>query len=434
MQIPNILPDKKGPLARTRNPLKPLDPKDPSRVIEPGQYNWQTIVKSRTKINNKKTSRDEIEHLIGLAEEIFADNQRPCFEETALISGFPVILKTNSPHLLNFWSMNWYLGSSGEVATRSVKPITIRAAIGVKENNELRGTAAYYCPENREVVFINTDYYGQCKSWALGAAGVGLSDFKIHSIHGACVQIDGKGILIIAPTGTGKSTYTNQLARYGLINSDDWVYVKRHADGRFIAYPSERYIYVRSNSVRYNPDKGDDLAIVQNEPVMKQQFEIFERSPAENVPLINNKRMYNHTPNSRVMINPAEIAPLIYETPIKVVILLRRDNDNPYEVELSPDEAVRILEKGEFTIQPGVTDDPATWGKLACEAWYNPYLLQPDPEFEKERFKALAEEGGARYVIFNTSSKFATRAKPNGEPDTDYLIKKTTERILSYLK
>jgi hypothetical protein len=51
----------------------------------------------------------------------------------------------------------------------------------------------------------------------------------IHSIHGACVEKDGRGVLYIAPTGTGKST-----SSYGLqatypntrFHSADWVYVR----------------------------------------------------------------------------------------------------------------------------------------------------------------------------------------------------------------
>ncbi|MBI4277120.1 MAG: hypothetical protein HY660_01585, partial [Armatimonadetes bacterium] len=79
------------------------------------------------------------------------------------------------------------------------------------------------------------------KSWVLGAVGRVLAEeHGIHSIHGACVEKDGAGILYIAPTGTGKST-----SSYGLIesprtrfHSDDWVYVRytfETKDGRRVA-------------------------------------------------------------------------------------------------------------------------------------------------------------------------------------------------------
>jgi hypothetical protein len=63
----------------------------------------------------------------------------------------------------------------------------------------------------------------------LGAVGrILAAEYGIHSIHGACVEKAGKGVLYIAPTGTGKTT-----SSYGLMNyprtrfhSDDWVYVR----------------------------------------------------------------------------------------------------------------------------------------------------------------------------------------------------------------
>jgi hypothetical protein len=299
-KVPIVFNDGKGPFTRTSNPTTLYDPRDPSRAIAPGKYTWDTVVTARTPVNNKQTSLKEITALIDRAEDFFAKS-RKVYDLVALISGMPVHLRTNSAHLANFWGLNWYLGDPKQVEARLGKSfITIRAAIDPSKDlanpadrAALKPTAsAYFCPENRQIVFLNTDYYGQCKSWALGAAGVGLADFKIHSCHGACVEIDGAGVVIIAPTGTGKSTYANWLARYGMINSDDWVYIQKDGNS-YVANPSERQIYVRSNSVQDNPENGDDLSRIKSDPVMRQQFEIFERNPAENVPILNGRRTYN---------------------------------------------------------------------------------------------------------------------------------------------
>src|SRR5207244_76280 len=53
-------------------------------------------------------------------------------------------------------------------------------------------------------------------------------EYGIHSIHGAVVTKDGKGILYIAPTGTGKSTSTYGVMEFPgtRFHSDDWVYVR----------------------------------------------------------------------------------------------------------------------------------------------------------------------------------------------------------------
>src|SRR5439155_19849507 len=101
--------------------------------------------------------------------------------------------------------------------------------------------AAYYSRKNDTVVFFNTSYYGQLKSWVLGAVGRKLAvDYGIHSIHGAVVTKDGKGVLYIAPTGTGKSTSTYGLMEFPntRFHSDDWVYVRyayRSKDGKLFS-------------------------------------------------------------------------------------------------------------------------------------------------------------------------------------------------------
>lgn len=438
-EIPVVFNDGRGAFTQAPNPAAYMDPADPSRTIEPSRYLWHTVVTARTPTNNKKTSLAEITRLIDQAEDVFVRSPH-VFDMVALISGMPVHLRTNSAHLANFWAQNWYLGNLAEVQERLGKNfITIRAAVDPTRDltrPEVRAellptAAAYFCPENRQIVFTNTDYYGQCKSWALGAAGVGLADFKIHSCHGAAVEIDGVGVVIIAPTGTGKSTYTNWLAQHGTINSDDWVYIQQIGD-TFYANPAERYIYVRSNVVKDNPENGDDPALVMQDPVMRQQYEIFERNPAENVPLVNGKRMYNRIPNSRVLIDPRDIAPLNYRTAVKLVVLLRRDDVSPYLRELSTPEAIEILRKGEFMVAPGATIYPEEIGTLKMESWYNPYLLAPDDAFESERFAAVKDQGGAKYLIINTSSIYANRG-PDGAPDLNELIDRTGRRILEYV-
>ena len=439
--VPDVIKDGQGPFKRFLPPEGLMvDPSAPLKNISPRDYNWFTSIRSRSPINDKNASMAEMNNLIELCEDYFKSSFGKkisplyIYQSTALISGLPILLKTNSAHLANFWHLNWYLGNVREAEKRlGSSLITIRAAFGVKDKKgDLLPIGAYFCPENRQIVFINTDYYGQCKSWALGAAGVGLSDFKIHSVHGACVEIDGVGVLIIAPTGTGKSTYTNQLARFGFINSDDWVYIKEE-DGQFFAYPSEKNIYVRSNAVQDDPLKSHSREDVLRNPVMRRQFEIFEQSPAENVPLENGQRIYERVANSRVMINPALLTPPAFKTPVKLIVLLRRDSVSPYKEELNVDEAVKVLSKGEYMIGPGVTDDQGKWNTLACESWYNPYLLAPDNEFEEERFRALADKGKARYIIFNTSGIYSRKNLPDGSPDLEDLIQKTTREILKYV-
>jgi hypothetical protein len=380
------------------NPETLLDPASGRRVA-PKAYSHETVLKRRAPNANKQASRDEIAALKARAEAVLGSDRRTV---QAVVGGMPVLLQTNSYHAANFWSRNWWLTepSAVEEAGRrhGIPGIRMWCAI---EQRDPDSAGAYYCAETNECVFWNTDYYGQMKSWALGAAGVGLARYDIHSIHGAVVDVNGRGVLIIAPTGTGKSTYTQLLAhmsridpRYrGRINSDDWVYVK---DG--VATPSERHIYVRTNAVR------DDLDEPRMPDDMRELKRVFDRSPAENVPVRGGRRHYGEVPNSRCMIDPAALAPVTYATPIDLVVLLRRDPHSPFEQRLSTDEALTVLEEGEFTVQPGAGPQE-DWGKLAREPWYNPYLLRPDREFERKMFAKYSEQWGARYVIYNTSAQ-----------------------------
>jgi hypothetical protein len=416
------------------NPEALLDPAT-GRAVAPAAYSHETVLKRRAPNANKKATPEEIGALKERAERVLGRERRAV---QAVIGGMPVFLQTNSLHAANFWSRNWFLTDRGAVeeATRrhGIPCVKMWCAI---EGRDPDSAGAYYCAETNECVFWNTDYYGQMKSWALGAAGVELARFDIHSIHGAVVDVSGRGVLIIAPTGTGKSTYTQLLAhigrfdpRYrGHINSDDWVYVK---DG--VATPSERHIYVRTNAVH------DSIREAEMPADMRELKRVFDRHPAENVPVRGGVRRYSEVPNSRCMIDPAALAPVSYATPIDLVVLLRRDPHSPFEQMLSTDEALATLEEGQFTVQPGAGPQE-DWGKLANEPWYNPYLLRPDREFERRMFAMYTEEWGAPYVIYNTSAEACLRefgiAKAVDELQPDDFrgfIERTAQRMLKRLE
>jgi hypothetical protein len=422
-----------GGLPLVANPEALLD--SAGRRVPPAAYSHETVLKRRAPNANKQATREEIGALKERAERVLGRERRAV---QAVIGGMPVFLQTNSHHAGNFWSRNWFLTDRAAVeeAGRRYDIPCVKMWCAI-ERRDPDSAGAYYCAETNECVFWNTDYYGQMKSWALGAAGVELARFDIHSIHGAVVDVSGRGVLIIAPTGTGKSTYTQLLAhigrfdpRYrGHINSDDWVYVK---DG--VATPSERHIYVRTNAVH------DDVAEAEMPADMRELKRIFDRHPAENVPVRGGARRYSEVPNSRCMIDPGALAPVTYATPIDLVVLLRRDPQSPFEQMLSTDEALATLEEGQFTVQPGAGPQE-DWGKLANEPWYNPYLLRPDREFERRMFAMYTEKWGARYVIYNTSAQaclqeFGIAKSVEELQPEDYrgFIERTAQRMLKRLE
>lgn len=197
-----------------------------------GRSNIITRTKGRTARSDKDIDRspDLRAGLLAAARETVELRRRDgrLHEHDVIVHGIRVRALTDSDHLINFWRDNWYspeewVGATGAVVAREPR-VTVYAFGHVEDQEE----AAYYSRELDTVIFFNTSYYGQLKSWVLGAVGrVLASEYGVHSIHGACVEVDGKGVLYIAPTGTGKST-----SSYGLMtqpgarfHSDDWVYV-----------------------------------------------------------------------------------------------------------------------------------------------------------------------------------------------------------------
>lgn len=203
----------------------------PGMAIGAGQVITRT--KTRTAVHDKAVDRLEgrrdalvtaaVTHITRRA------GQEPLYRHDVIIHGVRVRATTNSPHLYDFWVDNWYSPDEWRSITGQTPPrdpqVTVYALGGVSDQPE----AAYYSRKTNTIVFFNTAYYGQLKSWVLGAVGRVLAEeYGIHSIHGACVEKDGRGVLYIAPTGTGKST-----SSYGLMafphtrfHSDDWVYVR----------------------------------------------------------------------------------------------------------------------------------------------------------------------------------------------------------------
>ena len=196
-----------------------------------GAKNTITRTKGRTAVHDKTIDRKPgmLRGLLANAFEHVATSDQRTYSHDVVIHGLRVRAITNSEHLIGYWRDNWF--SLQEWADRTGKSVAEKPDVlvvalgGIPTERE----AAYYSRQNDTVVFFNTSYYGQLKSWVLGAVGRKLAiDYGIHSIHGAVVQKDGKGILYIAPTGTGKSTST-----YGVMDfpntrfhSDDWVYVR----------------------------------------------------------------------------------------------------------------------------------------------------------------------------------------------------------------
>src|SRR5256886_15214059 len=85
------------------------------------------------------------------------------------------------------------------------------------------------------------------------AAAIREQTKNTHSIHGACVEVGGKGGIIVAPTGTGETTQPFKLRERpeGRIVGDDWVNID-HTEGERLRYlvgkQPEKSLYMRAES------------------------------------------------------------------------------------------------------------------------------------------------------------------------------------------
>ncbi len=367
--------------------------------------NYATGSTARVK-SEKNVPKDKFSKLRSVAEEKLASSES--FRSRADLNGVVVEFWGNSKHQYEFWKLNWNDAETDRVEGR------IYSAFGVDGVEP----SSYYCPETNESVFFNTEYYGQCKSWALGmAAAVHEEKNNTHSIHGACVDVDGKGVIIVAPTGTGKTTQAFKLMELagGRIVGDDWVYID-HNEGERLGHLTgrqpEKSLYMRTETQL-------------NEAWLR---ETFDESKCENVVMAKEKCeftkgatgcklnggtcvfdqglnwCYYAFGNSRALVprervfGPGKVAD---EAKIRLLVLLRRDETSPAEVRLDPDNAIKVLRKGEYMIRPGA-GPKELWGKMGQEPWYNPYLLRPDHPRQEQFFRNMITKFGVKCLLLNT--------------------------------
>jgi hypothetical protein len=220
-----------------------------------GAKNTITRTKGRTLAHDKTVDAKPglFKRLLANAFEHIATAKETTYSHDVVIHGLRVRAITNSEHLIGYWKDNWYGVDEWQRITGQKPAETPDVLVVALGRVPSEAEAAYYSRQNDTVIFFNTSYYGQLKSWVLGAVGRKLAvEYGIHSIHGAVVTKDGKGILYIAPTGTGKSTSTYGVMEFPgtRFHSDDWVYV--------------RYAYRTKDGKVFSParilDGGDEVA------------------------------------------------------------------------------------------------------------------------------------------------------------------------------
>jgi hypothetical protein len=236
------------------------------------------------------------------------------YEERADIYGCCIKLLTDLKYVKERWEESFY-PMSAHVRSHGRLIVT---------NDENERQSVLYDPLSKTAFLINIDYYGWVKSIALSVAGDILEDSHgINSVHGACIDIEGKGVCLIAPSGTGKTTHTYGLLRLKGIRvvSDDWFFVRLMGD-QAVAFASEKNFYIQADIAE---NWGEYQKLVE-----KAEFDLKGRTVV----------------NVRWIVGKGKILPM---TTLKKAILLKRDpEDKSVFNKLSAEEASHYIESVDF--------------------------------------------------------------------------------------
>ncbi len=161
------------------------------------------------------------------------------YTRKAEIYGCCIKLLTDQEHTKNMWDDNFYNMSES---------VRSHGSIIVLDDPKQR-TGVRYDPLTKTAFLFNFDYYGWIKSVALALTGDILEDeHHIYSVHGAAIDLAGRGVSLIAPSKTGKTTHS-----WGLLCipgarlvTDDWYYVRLCAQ-RPMAFGSEKNFYIEGD-------------------------------------------------------------------------------------------------------------------------------------------------------------------------------------------
>lgn len=237
------------------------------------------------------------------------------YEVKSDIYGCCIKLLTDKHNIKDEWEYSFYSASQN---------IRSHGRLYILEDSSEGINTVYYSPQSKTCFLFNMNYYGYIKSLALSVAGDVLEDeHKIYSVHGACLDVEGKGVCILGGSGAGKTTHTYGLLRDPKVRaiSDDWFFGRIYGDD-ILAFGSEKNFYIRA-----------ELADIWKEfswLVKKARFDSMGRGVVD----------------LRWVIGKGRILPL---TTLKAVIILKRDiRDKETTRELKPAEALNILETNDY--------------------------------------------------------------------------------------
>ncbi|MEM2958976.1 MAG: hypothetical protein QW261_11820 [Candidatus Jordarchaeaceae archaeon] len=194
-------------------------------------------------------SREKREELVQKAERHMGYDS--IYVWNANINGYIIQLRTNEPHLDDFWRENWFPAA----IDRNLRPHgVIYAATGIYDEPP----GIYYHSETKTGIIFNVGNYEFVRALALGiVADVCEEQERLNFLRGSLVDINGEGVAIMGETGRGVSTNAFLLLEMdrARIHSDDIIYVEQLGGekGRISTSVSERKFFLKKDLIKIYP-------------------------------------------------------------------------------------------------------------------------------------------------------------------------------------
>jgi len=292
------------------------------------------------------------------------------FEWNANINGIIIQLRTNVPHLYDFWVENFYPAQ----LESDLEPHGIIYAVdGVPG----RTPHAYYCPEMKTAVLFNTTYYGQVRSWALAmVAQASERLLDVHGIRAACLDYDGRGLALIGPKGMKRgSTFIRLLedndARF---LTNDWIFV-RYRGSEAVADAPERKFYFKTAIAKTLPhyarifDRSKCENVVTSRADWTNYKELEDECPLD----LGEPYCYWGSKDSRALVDPAWIGgphKYVKRSKLTTIVLLNYEPNAPAVEKLTETDALDFITAGQYRLPTDAGMTP-----FKTQPFFNPYIL-----------------------------------------------------------
>ncbi|HDP98502.1 MAG TPA: pyridoxal phosphate-dependent aminotransferase [bacterium] len=332
---------------------------------------------ARKPLNNTVTKRKEpveVEPKISLEmrDALVAESEAfmtfsNYYEWNVNIAGIIIQLRTNSPHLYDFWLENFY---PAQLET-DIEPHAIVYAVNWITGREPR---AFYNPETRTAFYFKSAYYPQLRNLVMGMViDVTEKLYEIHAIRAQSLEIDGKGMLLIGSPGTGKMGQFSQLLKQPdvKLHSNDVVFV-RYYGNEALADVVERKLMMHTNFVEKYPQLVPlfDNSKCENVVTSKEECDNEKCKREDNCRLDRGAPYcFSASKKSIAMLDPYWLngpEKHVKRSSVKWVMLFRKDPISSAIQKLNAPDAIKFLEEGR---------SQTSLGSVQSVPFFNPHLL-----------------------------------------------------------